>query len=55
MPGLNDYHAFKSTSSGRKVSSGKPNNSDNSGGDGGCLPWVLVALAILGFLVNLID
>ena len=39
MPDMNDFHAFQSTSVG--------NGSSGASCSGGCLPWILVGLAIL--------
>lgn len=47
MPGINDYHAFTSTSSGSGT------GGRESGCSSGCLPWVLAALAILWFIGKL--
>ncbi len=43
MPDMNDFHAFKSTSTG------------NSGGGGGCFPWkTILVVAIIYEILTLI-
>lgn len=49
MPDLNDFHAFKSTSSGSGSSGG---SNPSGGGSSGCLPWILITFAILGLLTK---
>ena len=50
MPALNDFYAFKMTSSGSSSSRGKNNNS--SGGTG--CSTVLIVLAVIGWVLWLI-
>ena len=47
MPALNDFYAFKMTSSGSSSSRGKNNNS--SGGTG--CSTVLIVLAVIGWVL----
>lgn len=51
MPDLNDYYAFKSTTTG-SGSSGSGGSNSSNGGSGGCLPWILITLAIFGLLTK---
>ena len=50
MPGLGDFYAFKTTSSGSGSGGGRNNN---SGGGTGCSS-VLIALAVIGWVLWLI-
>lgn len=50
MPDLNDFYAFKMTSSGGSSGGGKNNNS--SGGTG--CSTVLIALAVIGWILLLL-
>ena len=50
MPDLNDFYAFKMTSSGGGSGSGKSNN---SGGGTGC-STALIVLAVIGWVLWLI-
>ena len=56
MPDLNDFHAFKSTTSGQRSNSGRrrTGNLAQSGEDSGfgCIT-ILVVLAILGWITKL--
>lgn len=47
MPGLGDFYAFKTTSSGSGSGGGRNNN---SGGGTGCSS-VLIALAVIGWVL----
>lgn len=49
MPDLDDFYAFKMTSSGGGTGGGK-NNSTNSGGGTGC-STALIVLAVIGWLL----
>ena len=56
MPDLNDFHAFKSTTSGHGTPSGRkrPVNTNQSGdGSGAGCMTVLVVLAILGWFIKI--
>lgn len=50
MPDINDFYAFKMTSSGNGSSGGKNNN---SGGGTSC-PTALIVLAVIGWVLWLI-
>jgi len=50
MPDLNDFYAFKSTSSGSGSSGRGNNNSNGSGGNEGCASVMLWVAAILSLL-----
>lgn len=56
MPGLDDYHAFISTTSGssgsRKTSGGNSGGGDS--GFGGCLTWVAAIISSLWIIGKLI-
>ncbi|MBQ8765188.1 MAG: hypothetical protein IJZ16_00110 [Clostridia bacterium] len=51
MPDLNDFYAFKMTSSGSSSGSGKNNNSNN--GSSGC-STTLIVLAVIGWILHLL-
>lgn len=60
MPDMDDFYAYKSTSegSGGFGGSGHSGGTGNSGGSGessGCLPWVIVGVAILAIIVKLFE
>ena len=52
MPELNDFYAFKMTSSGSGSGEGKNNNSNN--GNSGC-STTLIVLAVIGWVLWLIN
>ena len=56
MPDLNDFYAFKSTSSGSGSSGRGNDNSNGSGGNEGCagvMLWVTAILSILWIIGTL--
>lgn len=53
MSDLNDFYAFKMTSSGSGSGGGRNNNSNNSGGGNGCTT-ALIVLAIIGWVLWLV-
>ena len=55
MPDLNDFYAFKMTTTGSGSSGGKCNNT--SGNDGGCTgcSTALIVLAVIGWMLFLIN
>lgn len=53
MPDLNDFYAFKMTTSGSGSGGGKNHNSNNSnGGETGC-GTALIVLAVIGWIILL--
>lgn len=53
MPDLNDFYAFKMTSSGSGSGGGRNNNFNGKGGRTGC-STVLIVLAVIGWVLWLI-
>ena len=53
MPDLNDFYAFKMTSSGSGSGGGRNNNFNGNGGETGC-STVLIVLAVIGWVLWLI-
>ncbi len=55
MPDLNDFYAFKMTSSGGFSGGERNNSSNNSGGSGGSgCATALIVLAVIGWVLCLI-
>lgn len=50
MPDLNDFYAFKMTSSGSGSGGGRNNNFNGNGGETGC-STVLIVLAVIGWVL----
>ena len=50
MPDLNDFYAFKMTSSGSCSGGGRNNNFNGNGGGTGC-STVLIVLAVIGWVL----
>ena len=53
MPDLNDFYAFKMTTSGSGFGGGRNNNSTNSSGNSGCTT-ALIVLAIIDWVLWII-
>ena len=51
MPDLNDFYAFKMTSSGGGSGGGKNNNSGGGNGSGTGCSTVLIMLAVIGWVL----
>lgn len=54
MPDLNDFYAFKMTSSGGSSGSGRNTNTGGGNGGGTGCATALIVLAIIGWLLCLI-
>lgn len=50
MPDLNDFYAFKMTTSSSGSGGGKNNNSTNGSGNSGCAT-ALIVLAVIGWVL----
>lgn len=55
MPDLNDFYAFKMTSSDGGSGSGKNSNSNNGNGSGTGCSTALIVLAVVGWVLWLIE
>ena len=51
MPDLNDFYAFKMTSSGSGSGGGKNNNSNSGNSDGTRCSTALIVLAVIGWVL----
>lgn len=51
MPDLNDFYAFKITSSGSGSGGNRNNNSNNSNGGGTGCSTALIVLAVIGWVL----
>lgn len=54
MPDLNDFYAFKMTSSGSGSGGGKNNNSNSGNGSGTGCSTVLIVLSVVGWVLWII-
>lgn len=51
MPDLNDFYAFKMTTSGSSSGGGKNNNSNNGNSGGTGCSTALIVLAVIGWVL----